>query len=61
MARTKKKEIWAKVGTYDWKFIERVADEETAQARIRTYMRQDAYEASIGYVFPYGMPQYEIR
>lgn len=60
MARTKKVEIWSKVGEYPSRYLETVKNQESAEALVRMYERQDRYERDVeGYTNP--LPSYEIR
>lgn len=55
MAKRVKREIWM-----NEKYLETVRNQETAEMKIRSYMRQDRYEIEVeGY--KNSLPTYEIR
>ena len=44
------------------RYLETVANEEVAKARIATYERMDRYEVTVeGYGMPHGFPVYTIE
>ncbi len=52
--------IYSKVGEFEPQKITCVKTEKAALTLIKKYEKQDKYEVSIGYGFPYGMPKYFI-
>ena len=61
MRKSKKVEIWMKVGEYAPVMLEVCRNIVIATIRIERYQHQDKREMEDGYKFPHGIPAYELK
>lgn len=59
---TKRFSVYQQVADFKPVKVETFRTAEQAQARVRTYERQDKYDVQVsGYTFPHGMPKYFVK
>ena len=61
MRKSKKVEIWMKVGEHTPVMLEVCRNMEVAMMRVERYQHQDRREMEDGYGFPNGIPVYELK